>query len=96
MEIMAIAKKEDIFLFESSKRVRQHLWQLFLTHSALIDELLDRFTLEAGTEVGQASLATIQDNFVDLNNPPEQVLNNSDQQAHIERTVKRNDTVHTS
>jgi hypothetical protein len=36
--------KEKIFLAQSSEDVRQNLWQLFLTSSALIDELLDRLS----------------------------------------------------
>jgi len=36
--------KEKIFLAQSSEAVRQNLWQLFLTSSALIDELLDRLS----------------------------------------------------
>jgi hypothetical protein len=36
--------KEKIFLAQSSEDVRQHLWQLFLISSALIDELLDRLS----------------------------------------------------
>jgi hypothetical protein len=37
-------EKEKIFLAQSSEDVRQHLWQLFLISSALIDELLDRLS----------------------------------------------------
>jgi hypothetical protein len=36
--------KEKIFLAQSSEDVRQHLWQLFLISSGLIDELLDRLS----------------------------------------------------
>ena len=57
----------------------------------VVNRTAQPFTLEEGTEIGQASLATIQDNIVDLNNLPEQVLNNSVPPARVEQTVKLDD-----
>lgn len=36
--------KEKIFLAQSSENVRQHLWEMFLINSSLVDELLDRLS----------------------------------------------------
>ncbi len=45
--------KEKIFLAQSSEAVRQNLWQLFLTSSALIDELLDRLSQHPNVQTWQ-------------------------------------------
>ena len=67
-------KQEDIFLFESNKRVRQHLWQLFLTHSALIDELLDRLSKHSNFETwrqqGKLPADELKECWLDLKNSP--------------------------
>jgi hypothetical protein len=46
-------EKEKIFLAQSSEDVRQHLWQLFLISSALIDELLDRLSQHKDFQIWQ-------------------------------------------
>ncbi len=66
--------KEKIFLAKSSEHVRQHLWQLFLISSALIDELLDRLSKHPNFEIwrqqGELPADELKACWQDLKNSP--------------------------
>lgn len=66
--------KEKIFLVRSSEHVRQHLWQLFLTSSALTDELLDRLSthknFQTWRQQGKLPTDELKACWLDLKNSP--------------------------
>jgi hypothetical protein len=66
--------KEKIFLAKSSEHVRQNLWQLFLTSSALIDELFDRLSkhenFRTWRQQGELPDDELESCWLDLKNSP--------------------------
>ena len=69
-----IKNKTFVSLAESSEDVRQHIWQLFLTCSALIDELLDRLSkhrkFETWRQQGELPAEDLKACWLDLKNSP--------------------------